>query len=251
MRRLREHLHGTRRHQLRRLGRRQPRRRPARRGAAADVTSYDYDAPIDERGRPTPKFWAFREVLAEYADAPARLRPGRCPASPPRPSRARRVDAAGRGHGRHSAERRESGAPPTFEELDVDRGLVRYRRDRSRAAQPPTPLSVRGLRDRAVVYVDGVRPGPHRGRTPLVTPVAGPAECGPVGGVPGARQLRAPPGRDQGHHRRVLHERQYLHGVRARGLRLDAFDDADGGRGAPVRPRRSRARRASTGARST
>lgn len=30
------------------------------------VTSYDYDAPLDEAGNPTAKFWAFREVLARY-----------------------------------------------------------------------------------------------------------------------------------------------------------------------------------------
>ena len=27
------------------------------------VTSYDYDAPLDEAGNPTPKYWAFRELL--------------------------------------------------------------------------------------------------------------------------------------------------------------------------------------------
>ena len=31
------------------------------------VTSYDYDAPLDEAGNPTAKYWAFREVLARYA----------------------------------------------------------------------------------------------------------------------------------------------------------------------------------------
>ena len=40
------------------------------------VTSYDYDAPLDEAGNPTEKFWAFREVLSKYtelddADVPA------------------------------------------------------------------------------------------------------------------------------------------------------------------------------------
>jgi len=30
-----------------------------------DVTSYDYDAPLDESGRPTPKFLAFRDVIAK------------------------------------------------------------------------------------------------------------------------------------------------------------------------------------------
>ena len=32
-----------------------------------DVTSYDYDAPLDESGHPTPKFLAYRKILAQYA----------------------------------------------------------------------------------------------------------------------------------------------------------------------------------------
>ncbi len=39
------------------------------------VTSYDYDAPLDEAGRPTAKYWAFREVIARYADVPASTAP--------------------------------------------------------------------------------------------------------------------------------------------------------------------------------
>jgi beta-galactosidase len=35
-----------------------------------DVTSYDYDAPLDEAGHPTPKYFAYREVLARYTTAP-------------------------------------------------------------------------------------------------------------------------------------------------------------------------------------
>jgi beta-galactosidase len=31
-----------------------------------DTTSYDYDAPLDEAGRPTPKFLAFREVIERH-----------------------------------------------------------------------------------------------------------------------------------------------------------------------------------------
>jgi beta-galactosidase len=31
-----------------------------------DVTSYDYDAPLDEAGRPTPKFFAFRDLLKKH-----------------------------------------------------------------------------------------------------------------------------------------------------------------------------------------
>ncbi|RXH55240.1 glycoside hydrolase family 35 protein [Granulicella sibirica] len=32
-----------------------------------DVTSYDYDAPLDESGRPTPKYFAYRKVFAKFA----------------------------------------------------------------------------------------------------------------------------------------------------------------------------------------
>ena len=42
------------------------------------VTSYDYDAPIDERGRPTEKFWRFRDVLSATAASPPT-----CPPCPP------------------------------------------------------------------------------------------------------------------------------------------------------------------------
>ena len=34
------------------------------------MTSYDYDAPLDEAGHPTEKYWAFREVIARYAEVP-------------------------------------------------------------------------------------------------------------------------------------------------------------------------------------
>ncbi len=37
-------------------------------GFAPDVTSYDYDAPINEWGLATPKFWELREMMAKYND---------------------------------------------------------------------------------------------------------------------------------------------------------------------------------------
>ena len=37
-------------------------------GFAPDVTSYDYDAPINEYGEPTEKFWLLRKTLEKYAD---------------------------------------------------------------------------------------------------------------------------------------------------------------------------------------
>ncbi|MGI5468181.1 hypothetical protein [Streptomyces sp. CA-132043] len=133
-----------------------------------------------------------------------------------------------------------SGVPPTFEELDVDRGVVRYRLSVP-GPRGPYDLRVLGLRDRAVTFVDGM-PGPvlcdeayagpdtagaaaEQGGAGLIGPVAGPAEVElwveSLGRVNYGPRL----GESKGITGGVLHERQYLHGVRARGLRLDAVED--------------------------
>ncbi|MFE3523880.1 beta-galactosidase family protein [Streptomyces sp. NPDC059161] len=189
------------------------------------ATSYDYDAPVDEAGRPTEKFWRLREVLAPYQDGPL-------PELPPQPvrlagSHAARLDGWAPLAGVldvMGGEESESPLPATFEELDVDRGLVRYRVDVPGPRQP-YPLGVLGLRDLATVYVDGERAGVlDTEDATLAEPVAGGAvvelwveslgrvNYGPCSGEP------------KGITGGVLHERQYLHGVRSRGLRLDAFE---------------------------
>ncbi len=45
------------------------------------TTSYDYDAPLDEAGNPTAKYWAYRDVLARYTTVPAD-RPAPAPPAP-------------------------------------------------------------------------------------------------------------------------------------------------------------------------
>jgi len=44
-----------------------------------DVTSYDYNAPLDESGRPTPKYYRFREIIAKDTG----VTPPPVPAVPP------------------------------------------------------------------------------------------------------------------------------------------------------------------------
>lgn len=202
------------------------------------VTSYDYDAPVDEYGRPTEKFWLLRKVLAEYADGPLPELPDE-PAGLAAPLRAALtgwaplqdvMEALG------DEEQPESGVPPTFEELGVDRGLVRYRVGVP-GPRRPYALGVSGLRDRAVVYVDGVRRGVLSEEDgTLDEPVAGPAEVElwveSLGRVNYGPRLGEPKGITGG----VLHERQFLHGVRARALRLDAFEDAAAVAGVPFVP---------------
>ncbi|MDI3402940.1 glycoside hydrolase family 35 protein [Streptomyces cavernicola] len=197
-----------------------------------DVTSYDYDAPIDEFGRATPKFWAFREVLAAYADGPL----PELPSAPPELGAGAEAELdvwtpLGEVLDVLGGPERAFGQAPTFEELDVDRGVVRYRVDVPGPRQP-YPLRARGLRDRAVVHVDGVRAGVLTEDSPeLPSPVAGPARVEllveSLGRVNYGPRLGEPKGLTGG----VLHERQFLHGVRATGLRLDAFDDAERVRG--------------------
>ncbi|MCM1476057.1 MAG: beta-galactosidase [Muribaculaceae bacterium] len=48
-------------------------------GFAPDVTSYDYDAPINEQGAATPKYHALRKALAKYTDGPQAPIPGAIP----------------------------------------------------------------------------------------------------------------------------------------------------------------------------
>lgn len=189
------------------------------------VTSYDYDAPVDEAGLPTEKYWRFREVLAEYAEGPLPEVP-----EPPRriagPVEAVLAEWAPLGEVLEvlGDEEAHTPMPPTFDELGVDRGLVRYRLEVPGPRQP-YPLSVTGLRDRAVVYVDGVRAGVLTSEDAVLPePVAGPAVVElwveSLGRVNYGPRQAEPKGITGG----VRHERQYVHGVRARGLRVDALE---------------------------
>ncbi|MFD8818238.1 beta-galactosidase, partial [Streptomyces sp. NPDC059627] len=194
-----------------------------------DVTSYDYDAPIDEYGRPTEKFWRFREVLAEHHDEPL-------PEPPPAPAPlASPTDVELTAWASLPAVLESLGTPervhpvpPTFEELDIARGLVRYEVDVP-GPRGPYPLTARGLRDLAVVYVDGERAGVLTEDEPqLKKPVAGPARVElwveSLGRVNYGPRSGEPKGITGG----LLHERQFLHGVRARGLDLDVFEGGVG-----------------------
>ncbi len=121
------------------------------------TTSYDYDAPIDEAGRPTEKFWAFREVIAKYVPVPAELpaapEPAPEPEAPLRPA-GTLLDAAAR-----MGEWRDyDGALPTMDEAGSYRGLLAYR-TALRGTDVPTVLAFAEVRDRATVFLDGVRLG--------------------------------------------------------------------------------------------
>ncbi len=116
------------------------------------VTSYDYDAPLDESGDPTEKYEAFREVIAKYAPVP----------TDPTPGRGTKLAAPGIALtecaplfdnlpflGTPVASER----PLTMEQLGQDFGFVLYETVLPTAG--PALLEIEHVRDRAQVFVDG------------------------------------------------------------------------------------------------
>ncbi|MDQ1218441.1 glycoside hydrolase family 35 protein [Microbacterium arborescens] len=122
------------------------------------VTSYDYDAPLDESGHPTEKYHAFREVIARYAPVPDEVPPAR-PAAPvlsvPLRTTGEWLPAADAAAGAGAS---AAVTPPTFEELGQLGPLVRY--DVALPAEAfgdsdGAVLAVAEVRDIAWVAVDG------------------------------------------------------------------------------------------------
>ncbi|MFJ9210433.1 beta-galactosidase [Streptomyces sp. L-9-10] len=116
------------------------------------VTSYDYDAPLDEAGDPTEKFTAFREVIAKYAPVPATPVPARSAklalSSVPLTTSAGLLDCAPA-----LGDAVESSHPLTMEQLGQDFGFVLY--ETVLPAQGPVLLELEQVRDRAQVFLDG------------------------------------------------------------------------------------------------
>ncbi|MBZ4487723.1 beta-galactosidase [Microbacterium sp. cx-55] len=140
------------------------------------VTSYDYDAPLDEAGNPTEKFHAFREVIAKYAPVPSEVPAPAVPAPAfevPLESvgdwlpEAAGGGASGAGGGAAGAGAAGAGAagsavPPTFEDLGHLGALVRYDAALPEAAfdgSDAATLVFDEVRDMAWVMVDGVPAG--------------------------------------------------------------------------------------------
>ncbi|MFD7258172.1 beta-galactosidase family protein [Streptomyces sp. NPDC059874] len=121
---------------------------------APTVTSYDYDAPVDERGAATEKFRRFREVLAGYATEPLPDVPEPAPLLTPGEVRLTEslrlfdvLDVL-------SPDPVVVSTPPTFEQLGLTHGLVLYRTALP-GPRPPLPLTLDGLADRAHLFLDG------------------------------------------------------------------------------------------------
>ncbi len=120
-----------------------------------DLTSYDYDAPISEAGWVTPKYEAIRKVMQEKSSTPLPAVPAQIPvisydAQPVKVS----MDVMSWLKKQKPV---TNDQPMTFEQLGQGHGYVLYRKH---FTQPVSgTLKVEGLRDYAVVYVDGQKVG--------------------------------------------------------------------------------------------
>jgi beta-galactosidase len=116
-------------------------------------TSYDYNSPMDEMGRPNEKFFALRKVLAKYL-APGETLPD-VPATTPIieiPKIALTESAA---IFDNLGTPVKSEKPLSFEDLDQGYGYVLYRTKISGPVD--ASLRIKELRDYATVYLDGKR----------------------------------------------------------------------------------------------
>ena len=132
------------------------------------TTSYDYDAPIAENGALTDKFRAFREVIAPHRELPpleqhlAQLGLEAEPATLPAAELILEKVAPLRPTERFTRAAEVHPVPPAFEDVGLERGMMRLSREIEIAAVERggqlqiSPLRLYDLHDRAYVYVDGI-----------------------------------------------------------------------------------------------
>ncbi len=120
-------------------------------GFAPDVTSYDYDAPINEYGKATEKYFLLRDVLQKYSER-------KLPAVPKAPMPIVAVAQFTLDKvmeiSDYVTRRIDSRDVQTMEELDCGWGMVQYT-----TTLPEVPvksvLTLNELHDIALVYIDG------------------------------------------------------------------------------------------------
>jgi beta-galactosidase len=116
-----------------------------------NTTSYDYDAPIDEAGHPTPKFFAYRDVILKYTHQKALPVPAVAPviAIP-----AFTLTASTAAPSKTLAGATASDTPLTMEQVNQAYGYILYRTQLP-AAVDNQPLVLAAVHDYAQVYLDG------------------------------------------------------------------------------------------------
>ena len=118
------------------------------------VTSYDYDAPISEDGRPTPKFHAFREVITRHRQLPELVLPPEQPRVGARDLEWDRIISVATTAAWERPVAVTAPYPPSFEQLGLQAGWLQLTRT-VELLDDERPLRLVDLRDRAHVLVDG------------------------------------------------------------------------------------------------
>ena len=120
-----------------------------------DLTSYDYDAPISEAGWVTPKYDSLRAVIQKYTKTKLPAAPAPIPTIEIPSIKLNKVaDLLGYAE---TLQPVAADKPLTFEQLNQGYGYVLYTRHFN---QPISgTLEIEGLRDFAVIYVNGEKVG--------------------------------------------------------------------------------------------
>ena len=133
-------------------------------GFAPDVTSYDYDAPINEWGLATPKYWELREMMQKYDERGLPLQGGRkggLPAVPKAPMSIITVpkfeltefSSMLNGEDPDLKIPVQTGALKTFEEMDLGWGTMLYK---TRLPEiPAQSVLTADFHDFAQVFING------------------------------------------------------------------------------------------------
>lgn len=118
-----------------------------------DATSYDYDAPLDESGRPTPKYYAYRKELAKWSAC------GNESCLPPVPSVPGPITipvlqlTQGSSLWDNLPKPIASALPAPMEHFEQNFGYILYRTSLPSAVHGD--LIIKDVHDFAAVYVDG------------------------------------------------------------------------------------------------
>ena len=123
-------------------------------GFAPDVTSYDYDAPINEAGQTTPKFFELQKMMVNYNDGK------KLPAVPKQIPvisipKVEFKEVAPLWSNLPAPSATSSDTPRTFEEMDMGWGCMMYRTTIQQTIGTSSVLKVTEAHDYTQVFVNG------------------------------------------------------------------------------------------------
>ncbi len=125
-----------------------------------EPTSYDYDAPISEAGDLTPKYFAFKQVIAKYmqnTDTEEVI--GNSPKGNYGKVSMKYVSSVFVANGTLLRRIGQNTSPWTFEEIGQENGYILYETVIDKLHTDPALLQITGLHDRAYVFLNQVPQG--------------------------------------------------------------------------------------------